>query len=124
MRERERGLVKMMVDEAKSILYWIGKNHIKSETGQNIEFHEHRFMMDIYADRTPVQVIRKASQVGASTMEILRVLHDAIFLGINQIYTLPTADDVYKFVPSKVNQIMRANPCIKAHIDPKNIDSI
>jgi len=115
----------MVTDEAKSILYWISKNHIKSETGQNIEFHDHRFMMDIYADRAPIQVIRKASQVGASTMEILRVLHDAIFLGINQIYTLPTADDVYKFVPSKVNQIIRINPCIKEHInDSKNIDSI
>lgn len=115
----------MVTDEAKSILYWIAKNHIKSETGQNIEFYDHRFMIDIYADRAPIQVIRKASQVGASTMEILKVLHNAIFLGINQIYTLPTADDVYKFVPSKVNQMIRINPCIKERIDdPKNIDSI
>ena len=114
----------MTNDETKSILYWITKNSIKSETGQPIEFIDHRFMLDIYSDRSPTQVIRKASQVGASTMEILRVLHDAMFLGINQIYTLPTSDDVYKFVPSKVNQIMKINPCIKAKIDPKNIDSV
>jgi hypothetical protein len=114
----------MVNNEAKSLLYWITKNSIKNEVGQPIEFRQHRFLLDIYADRTPIQVIRKASQVGASTMEILRVLHDAIFLGINQIYTLPTTDDVYKFVPSKVNQIMRMNPSIKARIDPKNIDSV
>ncbi len=114
----------MVNNETKSILYWITKNSIKSETGQPIEFIDHRFMLDIYTDRSPIQVIRKASQVGASTMEILRVLHDAMFLGINQIYTLPTSDDVYKFVPSKVNQIMKINPCIKAKIDPKNIDSV
>jgi len=81
-------------------------------------------MWDIYEDETPIQVIKKASQVGASTMEILRTLHDARFWGINQIYTLPTVDDVGEFVKSKVNRIIKVNPCIKEGIDPKDIDSV
>jgi len=110
--------------QKSSILYWIKQNGIKSESGDPIEFADHRFMLDIYADRTPIQVIRKASQVGASTMEILRTLHGARFWGINQIYTLPTGDDVLKFVQSKVNRIMDVNPVVKQGVAPKSIDSI
>lgn len=33
-------------------------------------------------------------------------------MGINQIHTLPTAQDVQKFVPSKVNLMIKNNPCI------------
>jgi len=107
-----------------SVLHWILNNKIKNENGVLIEFHSHRFMIDIYSDRTPIQVIRKASQVGASTMEIIRTLHGARFWGINQIYTLPTSDDVLKFVQSKVNRIISVNPRVKEGIDPKSIDSV
>lgn len=110
--------------QKNSIIEWIRLNKIKNENGDPIEFMDHRFMFDIYADRTPIQVIRKAAQVGASTMEILRLLHTARFWGINQIYTLPTSDDVLKFVQSKVNRIMDINPVIKEGIDSKSIDSI
>ena len=96
-------------NQKNSILYWIGENKIKSESGDPIEFENHRFMLDIYSDRTPIQVIRKGSQIGASTMEILRAIHGARFWGINQIYTLPTVDDVAEFVKSKVNRIIKVN---------------
>ncbi|QLG69718.1 MAG: Phage terminase, large subunit [Candidatus Woesebacteria bacterium] len=110
--------------EKAGVDYWIERNQIKNENGLPIEFEDHSFMLDIYRDNTQVQVIQKASQVGASTMEILKVLHTARYLGVNQIYTLPTTDDVYKFVPSKVNQIIKMNPCIKRGISPKDIDSV
>jgi len=110
--------------EKAGVDYWISRNKIKNENGELIEFENHRFMVDIYRDTSRIQVIQKASQVGASTMEILRVLHAARFWGIGQIYTLPTTDDVLKFVPSKVNQIIRTNPCIKEGVDSKNIDSV
>src|SRR3989304_6969483 len=107
-----------------SVLHWILNNKIKNENGVLIEFHSHRFMIDIYSDRTPIQVIRKASQVGASTIESIRTLPGARFWGINQIYTLPTSDDVLKFVQSKVNRIISVNPRVKEGIDPKSIDSV
>lgn len=107
-----------------SLLHWILENKIKNENGSPIEFENHKCMLDIYSDRTPIQVIQKASQVGASTMEIIRTLHGARFWGINQIYTLPTSDDVLKFVQSKVNRIIKVNPCIQEGVDPKSTDSI
>jgi len=110
--------------EKVSILYWIDENHIKNENGDPIEFYDHAFMEDIYVDAEPIQVIRKGSQIGASTMEILRALHDARFLGINQIYTLPTVDDAGEFVKSKVNRIIKANPCIMKGVSVKDVDSV
>lgn len=110
--------------DKNSVLHWILNNKIKNENGEPIEFEDHRFMLDIYADKSSVQVIRKASQVGASTMEILKVIHDSRFWGINQIYTLPTGDDVQQFVQSKVNRIININPCMLDGINPKSVDSI
>lgn len=108
----------------ENILVWIRENRIKNERGEPIEFGEHSFMQMLYADPAPIQVVMKGSQIGASTMEILKVLHAARYWGINQIYTLPTADDVFKFVPGKVNRIMNLNPCIKEGIDPQSVDAI
>ena len=65
--------------QKNSILFWITENEIKNENGNPIEFEDHNFMLDVYSDRSPVQVIRKGSQVGASTMEILRAFHAARF---------------------------------------------
>lgn len=118
-----------MTDEEKrkqksSVLYWIRENEVKNENGDPVEFRDHRFLRPLYRDSRPIQVIRKASQVGASTMEILRALHGARFWGINQIYTLPTVDDVGEFVRSKVNRIIKANPCIKEGVSPKDADSV
>ena len=107
-----------------NILTWIRENNIKNERGEPIEFGEHRFMQDLYVDNRAIQVVRKASQVGDSTMEILKALHAARFWGINQIYTLPTSDDVFKFVPGKVNRIIRINPCIREGVPPKSVDAI
>ena len=110
--------------QKNSILFWITENEIKNENGNPIEFEDHNFMLDVYSDRSPVQVIRKGSQVGASTMEILRAFHAARFWGINQIYTLPTVDDVSEFVKSKVNRLIKVNPCILEGVSSRDIDLI
>jgi len=89
-----------------------------------IEFDNHRFLIDIFEDMAPNQVIMKGAQIGMSTTHILKVLHAAIFKGINQIYTLPTADDVGAFVPGKVNQIINNNLCIRRAIEPKSVAAV
>lgn len=69
-------------------------------------------MLDIYTDRSKEIVVKKGSQIGISTWAILKAIHDAKYWGINQIHTLPTVQDVQKFVPSKVNLMIKNNPCI------------
>ena len=91
------------------ILFWLEDNEVKAEKGNLIEFKNHRFLQDIYEDWTPVQVSRKASQIGYSTMEILKSLWAAKYKNWNIIYLLPSFSDVGQFVPSKVNPIIQNN---------------
>lgn len=94
------------------MLAWIENEKIKNEKGEPVEFIRHRFLWDIYADRSKEIVIKKGSQVGVSLWAILKTIHSAKYWGINQIHTLPTVQDVQKFVPSKVNPIIKMNSCI------------
>jgi len=95
--------------EKGSVLFWILSNKIRNEKGQRIEFSQHLFLLDVYTDQSKVIVIRKASQVGASTFAILKEIHGAKFQGINQIHTLPSDRDVWEFVPTKVDKILKTN---------------
>ena len=93
---------------------------MSNDKGQPIEFRNHRFLKDIYDDFSPVQVIRKASQVGFSTMAILKTFWAAKHRGYNIIYTLPTFGDVGQFVPSKVNSLIENNPFLVAWTKDKD----
>ena len=66
----------------------------------------------------------KGAQIGMSTLNILRLLHAAKFLGINQIYTLPTVDDVRAFVPGKVNRMIEVNPSVRSEFSKKDTDAV
>ena len=89
------------------------KDHqIKTEKGELLEFKNHKFLQDIFEDWTPIQTARKASQVGFSTMEILKSLYASKYKKWNIIYCLPTFNDVGQFVPSKVNPIIEQNPIL------------
>ena len=105
---------------AKEILFWIKDNEIKTEKGYSIEFENHRFLKDIFEDWTPIQVSRKASQIGYSMMMILKSLWAARYRNWNIIYTLPTFGDVGQFVPSKVNPIIQNNSLLAAWTKDKD----
>ena len=94
----------------KSPLLWIVDNEIKTEKGLPMEFKNHKFLKDIYDDWTPIQVVRKASQVGFSTLEIDKTFNATRYRKWNIIYTLPTFGDVGQFVSSKVNALISVNP--------------
>ena len=96
-----------------SCLAWVVLNKANGEGGQQLEFKQHSFLIDIYDDWTPVQTVRKASQVGFSTMEILKSFWAMRYRRWNIIYLLPTFSDVSQFVPSKVNAIIGHNPILQ-----------
>ena len=105
-------------------LYWIEAEQIKNEKGIVMTFDDHFFLIDIYKDNSKEIVVRKPAQIGISTWAILRTLHDARYWGINQIHTLPRAEDVQKFVPSKVNEIIKNNPSLGDKISEKETKAI
>ena len=96
----------------ESPLLWTVDHKIKNEKGNVLEFKNHRFLKDIYDDWTPIQVVRKSSQVGFSTTEVIKTACAARYKKYNIIYTLPTFADVSQFVPTKVNQLIVHNPIL------------
>jgi len=81
-----------------------------NESGAPLEFKNHRFMLDIYNDLSPLQIILKPPQVGATVMNVLKALWVASHLNKQIIYTLPTASDMYEMVGSGFNRIIAQNP--------------
>lgn len=106
---------------------WIQEKGIVNEKGRPIKLGKsspHFFLRELYSDRSDEIAVQKPSQVGVSTWAILTEIHDSRYLGINQIHTLPTGQDVQKFVPSKVNEIIKRNPIIRAGIKDKEVESV
>jgi hypothetical protein len=92
----------------QSILNWLeGK---VNENGVPITLKGHEFQRAIWEDFSPVMTIMKASQIGISTVFILRSVYMLKRYAYNIIYTLPTLmNDVAKFVPSKFDPIITKN---------------
>jgi hypothetical protein len=86
---------------------------IKNEQGRVLDFKEHAFLWEPYSDLSPHQAIRKAAQIGFSTMAIIKSLWLAKSRKMDMIYTLPTYGDVHDFVSSKVNRIIDQNDILR-----------
>ena len=95
-------------ERRKSILRWLeGK---VNENGLPISLEKHEFQKAIWQDFSPEIYLRKAAQIGVSTIFILKCMYLLEMKGYNIIYTLPTLmNDVNKFVPSKVDPIIEKN---------------
>lgn len=109
----------MQLDQL-SIHSWIISNGIKTENGQPLDFHDHRYLFDIYRDHSPFIACLKAGQIGFSTMAILKTMWLARYRKINIGYILPTVEMVQKFVGSKVNPIAQQNPVIQQMMKDKD----
>ena len=57
----------------------------------------HDYLRGIYRDESPLVVIRKAAQMGASEYAISRALHFAVTKGGRVIYFFPSDNDVGEF---------------------------
>lgn len=93
---------------------------IKNEAGEKLDFKRHSFLWDIYEDMAPVQVIRKAAQVGFTTLAILKSLWLAKNKGLQIIYTMPTAHDINEIVGSKTNRLISNNPVFQEWVKDKD----
>ena len=69
-------------------------------------------MIPILKDLSPLQVILKAPQVGATVLETIKSFWVANYLGKDIIYTLPTVSDVVDMVGGKINRIIAQNPSL------------
>lgn len=101
---------------------WVLKHQIKTSNGLPFEFTDHRFMWDFLNDMSPLQVLLKPPQIGASESEIVKTFWVAMKLRKDIIYTLPTQSDVNDMAGGKVNRIVAQNPVIANWV--KDHDSV
>lgn len=106
---------------AASPLAWITFNNFITENQQPIEFGDHRFLIDFYADDCADIVSRKSAQVGFSVAAILKSLHEAKYGKLNIIYALPTNNVVQDFVKPKVNPLITSNAVIDAMVSDDSV---
>jgi hypothetical protein len=106
--------------EPDDIMDWILTNQILNEKGKQLEFQNHPFLVDIYRDMSPFQAIKKCSQVGCSVMMVLKNTYLAGYRDFTIIYTLPTRELIYEFVPTKVDVIIDKNPVLQTMIKSKD----
>lgn len=99
--------------KAGSIYAWIEFEHLKTETGKELDFKEHRYLHAIYGDDSPLLCCIKAGQIGFSTLAIFKTTHIVHNKKLDVGYILPTVEMVQKFVGSKVNRIAQQNPSIQ-----------
>jgi hypothetical protein len=96
-----------------SPLSWAISHSLLNETQKPIEFHNHRFLIQPFADLHPDQVVMKSAQIGFSVTAILKSLWLAKYYGLNIIYALPTNDIIKGFVQPKVDALITSNPDLK-----------
>ena len=105
------------------ILVWLKTYGIKNENGDKLDFIDHLFLIDIFADLSPKQAWEKGAQLGLSTTAIIKALwvtRNYDQKGINTIYTLPTDGDRNKFVSDKVNRIIVQNPILSHYTEDRD----
>lgn len=93
-------------------ILWVLKNDIKNEVGRSLEFEKRRFLIDIYNDVSPLQVLLKPPQIGATLAQIIKAFFVAKKLKRDIIYTLPTDSDVTDMVGGAFNRIIAQNPVL------------
>lgn len=107
---------------ARSLRIFIEHYGIKNEQGLPIEFKDRRFLLDIYKDMSPLQVVLKAPQIGMTTLMVIKSMWVAKNLHRDIIYTLPTFNDVRDMASGKINRIVAQNPVFSDWV--KDHDSV
>jgi len=105
-----------------SLLTWIMENKIKTEKGDDIEFKDRLFLIDILNDWSQFIVIKKAAQIGGSVSFNIKALFAVFKMGWNVLYTFPTDTDVNEFVATKTNKIIQMNPHVFGGMRHDNIE--
>lgn len=117
MQITDAKLEKMITEDAAFFVFF---NKIQNENQRLIEFDKHRFLLDPYMDEAKEQVAMKGTQVGWSTLAIVKSIHWAYYRQANIIYTLPSKSVVKDFVTPKVDPLIESNPIIKKMIGDTN----
>lgn len=103
-----------------SIHSWLQENQIKNEGGNILDFREHLFLFDIYADQSPKLVCYKAAQIGFTTMALFKSIWLAKTKKMDIIYTMPTSSDIREIIGGKISRLIANNPILLDYVKDKD----
>jgi len=106
--------------ENLSIHAWIQKHRIKNEGGVPLDFKDHLYLFDIYADNSPKLVCYKAAQIGFTTMALLKSIWLCKTQKMDIIYTMPTSGDIREIIGGKIGRMLANNPIIAEYAKEKD----
>lgn len=88
-------------------------NNVKLPKGAKWDFSDRVWQLQILNDDSQRIVCRKPTQVGMSTVFLIKMLHFADIVSSRLLYTLPRQDDVYDMVNSRLHDIIKESPYIR-----------
>jgi hypothetical protein len=74
VKQMEKFIISAPITEVMELepVLWIQKHGIKTSMGKPMEFEDHAFMRDFINDMSPLQVLLKPPQIGASESQIIK----------------------------------------------------
>jgi hypothetical protein len=103
---------------------WAMYHRLKNEKGEILNFKEHPYQVDILEDVHPDIVIIKGSQVGMTTMQVVKLLFMMDNNRLTVIYTFPTQDQVNKFAGARFGPMINRTKYLKERIGGLNNNSV
>ena len=104
------------------LLAWTVDN-VLTPKGEELDFYDHQYLIDIYEDTSQKLIIKKAAQIGITTFAMIKAFHFADTNDVSIIYTFPTASDVSDFSRARINPMIQASPHL-SRILSGSIDSV
>lgn len=105
----------------QSTVDWAVSN-VRLPKGAKWDFADRKWQLDILNDTSQKIICRKPTQVGMSTVFLIKMLHFADANVCRLLYTLPRQDDVYDMVNSRLHDIITESPSVRAAIS--EIDNV
>ena len=84
--------------------------------GREFDFVGHEYLKDVYRDESPLVVIRKGAQLGASELAISRALWFACIVGGTVVYFFPSDHDVGEFSRDRFAPAVQDSPYLRSLI--------
>ena len=98
-------------------LLWIAMYHHRTHKDVPLSFSDHRFMRQVYMDKSEYLVIQKGTQCGASEYLVVRALY-SLMKGRSIFYVLPTDSMRTLFVTDRFNRSLEYAPFYRATLTP------
>lgn len=105
-------------DEKNIPLLW-AVNNVKLPKAAPWDFTHRAWQFQIFNDMNKNLVVIKPTQIGMTTVMLVKMLHFATFHNVRVMYTLPRQDDVYDLVNGRLETMFRESEALA-----KNLGSI